>query len=430
MRLAPPARLRGTITPPGDKSISHRAAIFNALADGQAVIENFLPGEDCLSTLRCLRSLGVSADVLPSESDSATLVVRGVGRNGLQESNDVLDCGNSGTTIRLLSGLLAAQPFFSVLTGDASIRRRPMGRIVQPLQQMGAQVWGRGGGLNAPLALRGGGLRGIRYEMPVASAQVKSALILAALFAEGETYLKEPAPSRDHTERMLRAMGADIDTADGWLRVAPLTEALRPLDMSIPADISAAAFWMVAACLHPDAEVRLLNVGVNPSRSGVIDVLQAMGADLRLEEERQRGGEPVADIVVRSSRLRGTVIEGEIIPRLIDEVPVLALAAALADGRTVIRDASELRVKESDRIATVASELTRLGARIEEQPDGMIIQGVGSLKGSECSSYGDHRLAMTLGVAAMVAQGATVIADAEAVAVSYPRFWEDWRTIS
>jgi len=424
--IRPPRRLRGIIEPPGDKSISHRAAILNAIAQGEAVVENFQAGADCLATLRCLKALGVPLTL----DGQGKLRILGGGRFGLRESATVLNAANSGTTLRLLAGLLAAQPFFSVLTGDASLRSRPMDRIVEPLRAMGARIQGREGGSRPPLAIQGGSLGGIRYRLPVASAQVKSALALAALYAQGETILEEPAPSRDHTERMLRAMGANVEFLEGGLRVSPLAHDPRPLSMRVPGDISAAAFWMVAAAAHPDAELRLTAVGVNPTRSGIIDALGSMGASIALEEERVWGCEPVADIVVRSSSLRGTVIEGSLIPRLIDELPVLAVAAALARGETVICDASELRVKESDRIRTTVRELRRLGARIDELPDGMAIQGIGSLRGGVCGSGGDHRLAMALAVAGLLAQGKTTVRGAEAVVVSYPHFWRDLEEVS
>jgi len=414
-------RLRGTIEPPGDKSISHRAAILNAIAQGEAAVENFQTGADCLATIRCLRALGVRIE---SPAPGA-LRVQGAGRSGLREASAVLNAANSGTTLRLLAGLLTAQPFFSVLTGDASLRSRPMGRIVEPLRAMGAHIQGRAGGTRPPLAIEGGRLRGARHRLPVASAQVKSALTLAGLYAEGETVLEEPAPSRDHTERMLRAMGASIMVGEGGLRVSPLTGELVPLSLRVPGDISAAAFWMVAAAAHPDAELRLTGVGINPSRSGIVDALRAMGARIAVEEERTWGCEPVADIVVHSSRLRGTVIEGALIPRLIDEVPALAVAACLAEGETVVRDAGELRVKESDRIRATAGELRRLGARIQELPDGMVIHGVGRLRGAACGSHGDHRLAMALAVAGLLAAGETTVRGAEAAAVSYSSFWND-----
>lgn len=423
----PARRLRGTIVPPGDKSISHRAAILNAIAQGEAVIENFQRGADCLATLRCLRLLGVPWDW----RGDATLVVEGVGRAGLQEPPTVLDCRNSGTTIRLLAGLLAGQRFFSVLTGDGSLRSRPMARVVEPLRQMGARISGREGDRKAPLAVQGTSLTGIRYRMPVASAQVKSALLLAGLYADGETVVEEPAPSRDHTERLLAAMGAPL-AGDGQRVVAvrrPEGE-LSSLSMRVPGDISAAAPWLVLAAVHPDAEVRIEGVGINPSRAGIIDVLRAMGADLGVVNKRTWGAEPVADIVVRSSRLRGTVIGGELVPRTIDELPLLALAGCLAEGETVIRDAQELRVKESDRVRTTAEGLRRLGAEVEERPDGLRVWGPQRLRGGSASSHGDHRLAMMLTVAGCLASGETAIRNSDVVAVSYPMFWHDLDSIS
>jgi len=422
-----PRRLRGSIEAPGDKSISHRAAILNAIAEGEAAVEGFQGGADCLATLRCLRALGAKIDW----DDRGTLRIQGGGRFGLKESPAVLNAGNSGTTMRLLAGLLAGQPFFSVLTGDASLRSRPMERVVEPLRAMGARIQGRAGGARPPLAIEGGSLRGIRYRLPVASAQVKSALILAALYGEGETILEEPASSRDHTERMLRAMGVEVLAGEGdGLRLSPPQLELTPLSLRVPGDISAAAFWMVAAAAHADAEIRLAGVGVNPSRSGAIEALVGMGASITLEEERMWGCEPVADIVVRSSSLRGTVIEGALIPRLIDEIPVLTVAACLAEGETVIREAGELRLKESDRIRTTVLELRRLGASIQELADGMVIQGVGRLKGGACGSHGDHRLAMTLAVAGLLAQGETVVRGAEASSISYPGFWNHLEKLS
>ncbi len=423
-KVSPPRRLEGTVVVPGDKSISHRAAILNAIAAGSATIESFLPAADCLATLECLRALGVSWSLDRREGKTANLSVEGRGLDGLRESDNVLDAGNSGTTMRLLTGLLAGRPFLSILTGDESLRSRPMERIVVPLRAMGAQIWGRGGDALAPLAVRGGTLRGIHYQSPVASAQVKSALLLAGLQAEGETTLEEPTRSRDHTERMLRAMGASLEEEGPALRLSPAQRDLRALSLRVPGDISAASFWLVAGVLHPDAEIHLPGVGLNPTRTGLLEVLREMGADLEVSNERSQGGEPVADLAVRSSRLKGITVEGPRVVSLIDEVPVLAVAAALARGQTVIRDVAELRVKESDRIAATAQELRRLGARAEEQPDGLIIEGVPALKGSSCDSHGDHRLAMALAVAGAVAQGETVLTGAEAVDVSYPGFWQ------
>jgi 3-phosphoshikimate 1-carboxyvinyltransferase len=420
-------RVRGTVTPPGDKSISHRAAIFNAIAQGVATVEGFQQGADCLSTLRCLRALGVRLEL----DGGGTLRIEGAGRHGLREPLVVLNCGNSGTTMRLLTGLLAAQPFFSVMTGDSSLRSRPMARVIEPLARMGATIAARESGTKAPLAIHGGVLSGISYEMPVASAQVKSALLLAGLYAKGETSVTEPAPTRDHTERMLKAMGAQIQFGEGpRVMVRPLDRELNSLSLRVPGDISAAAPWLVLGAIHPDAELRIPAVCVNPTRTGILDILHAMGADLRLEEERTWGGEPVADIVVRSSQLHGTEVGGDLVPRAVDELPVVALAASLAEGATVVRDAVELRAKESDRIKSTASELRRLGADVSERPDGFEIRGVKALKGAAVSSHADHRLAMMLAVAGAVAEGETDIRTAEAVAVSYPLFWQEYEQVT
>ena len=423
-RMVHPARrLRGTIAVPGDKSISHRAAMLNALADGDAVVHNFLAGEDCLSTLGVLRALGVDA-ALDRDGGASTLRIRGAGIEGLREAAAVLDCGNSGTTMRLMSGILAGQPFLSVLAGDASLCARPMARVADPLREMGARIDGRDGGRFAPLSIRGGGLHGIRYRLPVARAQVKSAVLLAGLFAEGETIVEEPEPTRDHTERMLAAMGADIGREGPAVRLRP-GHSLAPLPIRVPNDISAAAFWMVAASVHPDAEVRLTGVGLNPTRSGVIDVLRNMGADLAIEEERTVAGEPVGDIVARSSRLTATEIGGELLLRAIDEAPALAVAAAFAHGVTDVTDAHELRVKESDRITSVVTQLRALGVRAEERADGMSIDGAGSVGGGAVQSFGDHRLAMAFAITGLAASAPVTVEGAEAVSVSYPRFWDD-----
>lgn len=427
-RIRTVLKLQGEVTPPGDKSISHRAAILSSIAQGKAIVRNFLPGGDCLSTLSCLRELGVEFNL--SSGLPATLEITGVGSRGFREPENPLDAGNSGTTMRLLSGLLAAQPFLSIITGDASLRTRPMGRVIKPLQEMGAQIWGRAGDTLAPLAIRGGNLHGIKYSLPVASAQLKSALLLAGLFAEGTTTLKEPALSRDHTERMLQAMGARLSVDGSWINLSPLTTPLQALSMNIPGDISSAAYWLVAAVIHPRAKVKVANVGINPGRTGILDVLRAMGGRLILENQRQEGGEPVADIVAESSELTGIDIKGDIIPRLIDEVPLVALVACLARGTTTIEDIGELRVKESDRIKTTVQGLSKLGGKLEELPAGMIIQGVQKLRGAVVDSNGDHRLAMTLAVAASVADGDTVINNAGVVDISYPEFWQDMERIS
>ncbi len=422
-----PARLRATIQVPGDKSISHRAAILGALASGPSTVRRFLAAEDCLATLACLRALGVEWQLEEEAPGVATLVLAGVGLRGLREPADVLDARNSGTTLRLLAGVLAGQPFASVLTGDASLRSRPVGRVVEPLRKMGGQFFARDGDRWPPLAIRGGSLRGVHYRLPVASAQVKSAVLLAGLFAEGETVVEEPLATRDHTERLLRSMGADLRREGPVIRLTPPAD-LSPVDVEVPGDLSAAAFWLVAAAAHPDAEIVLPKVGVNPTRSGMLDILSMMGATVELTEERMVGGEPVADLTVRSSRLRGVDVDGELTARSMDELPALAVAAAFAEGRTTVRDAEELRVKESDRIAALTGELRKLGVAIEERPDGFTIEGTAGgnvLQGASVNGGGDHRLAMALAVAGLLADGETVVEDAEAVAVSYPGFWED-----
>ena len=401
--------------------------MLNAIAEGEAVIENFLRGADCLATLTCLRRLG--ADWRWRED--GLLHIRGVGKDGLREPETVLDCHNSGTSIRLLTGLLSAQPFFSVLTGDASLRSRPMSRVIEPLREMGARISGRQGNSKAPLAVDGRRLNGIRYEMAVASAQVKSAILLAGLFAQGETTVIEPAPTRDHTERMLAAMGAEVWFGEGpEIRIRPPATTLQAMSMRVPGDISSAAPWIVLGAAHPEAEIRITGVCVNPTRTGILDILQMMGAKISLEEERRVGAEPVADIVVRSSRLQGVVVDGSLVPRAIDELPLVALAGCIAEGETVIRNAAELRVKESDRVRTTARGLRALGADIEEAADGMRIKGGRRLKGAISSSHRDHRLAMMLGVAGALAAGETVIRSSESVEVSYPWFWTDLRGLS
>ncbi len=422
-----PKALRGELRVPGDKSLSHRAAICNAIARGEARIENYLPGADCLSTLDCLAALGVEIATERRQPRGLSLRIRG--RPQLAEPETVLDAGNSGTTLRLLAGLLAGQRLFAVLTGDVSLRSRPMGRVAEPLQQMGARIWGRRGGTLAPLAIQGGELHAITYELPVASAQVKSALLLAGLQATGETRLREPARSRDHTERMLAAMGAPISVRGTSVAVAG-PAGLIARDFVVPGDFSSAAFWLVAAVIHPEAEITLLGVGCNPTRAGLLEALAAMGADITIGNPREEAGEPVVDLTARSSSLRGIEIGGELIPRLIDEVPVLAVAAAFAQGHTTVRDATELRVKESDRIANMVAALRCFGVRIQEQPDGFVVEGGTPLVGARCESHGDHRLAMALAVAGLNAEGETVVDGAEAVDVSYPGFWDDLETLS
>ncbi len=416
------ARLEATVVPPGDKSISHRAALLNAISDGQARVANFCVGDDRTSMIGCLRGLGVEIEE-QFEDGQESFLIHGRGTDGLSEPLDYLYSGNSGTTMRLVSGLLAAQPFFSVITGDSSLRRRPMKRILSPLSLMGAQVMGRGGGSLAPLAFDGGGLHGIEYEMPVASAQLKSCILIAGLFAEGETSVVQPAESRDHTERMMQSMGADVDR-DG-LRITVRPSRLASLDIQVPCDISGAAFWLVAGAAHPNARITVQGVGINPTRTGVLDVLREMGANIRMENVRKIGNEPSADLVAESSDLRGVEISGDIIPRVIDELPVLAVAASQAAGQTIIRDAAELRVKESDRITATVTGLAALAARVRETEDGMIIEGGSRLTGAEVESHGDHRIAMSMAVAGLIADGQTTIGGSEAADVSYPTFWDE-----
>jgi len=436
--ISPSGPLRGRVRLPGDKSISHRALLLGALAEGPSRVSGFLPAADCLATLRCLRGLGIeietpSPNPSPYEGEGSrgvALVVHGRGLHGLRPPTGPLDCGNSGTTMRLLSGILAGQPFRSILTGSAQLSRRPMARITIPLRQMGAQVSDTDG--HAPLVIQGGHLHGIDYTLPVASAQVKSAILLAGLYAEGPTVVHEPYPARDHTERMLQAMGCEvrIEREGEGKRITLSPCPLVPLpQIVVPGDISSAAFLLAAAVLVPGSEVTLEGVGVNPTRTGVLDVLWAMGADIRVENERDYGGEPVADLTVRAGELRATEIGGAIIPRLIDELPLLALVATQAQGTTQIRDAAELRVKETDRIAATVAELRRLGADIEARPDGFIVRGPSPLVGAEVDSHGDHRLAMMLAVAGLLADGETRVRDVDCIADSFPGFADRLRAL-
>lgn len=409
------APLKGLTAVPGDKSISHRALLLGALANGSVRITGFLPAVDCWASVGCLRGLGVEID----ELDSTTLVVHGRGLTSLRPPAHPLHCNGSGTTMRLLSGILAGQPFESVLTGNEQLSGRPMSRVTIPLRKMGARVDDSAG--YPPLVIHGGPLQGLDYTLPVASAQVKSALLLAGLYAGSPTTVREPVPARDHTERMLEAMGAQL-TVDGPAITMHPGRPLQARDVDVPGDISSAAFLMAAALLIPGAALTLAGVGVNPTRSGVLDVLQAMGGDIRLDRAMDSGGEPVADITVRYGALQGASIGGDLIPRLIDELPLLALVATQAQGTTAIRDAAELRVKETDRIATTTSELRKLGAQIEARPGGFLVQGPSPLRGADVCSHGDHRLAMTLAVAGLLAEGETLVRDSDCIDDSFPGF--------
>jgi 3-phosphoshikimate 1-carboxyvinyltransferase len=391
--------------------------MLGAIANGVTTVRGFLRGEDNLSTMHAFRAMGVEID-----DDGETIRITGRGLHGLKEPGDVLDCGNSGTTIRLITGLLSGQSFFSVVTGDQYLRKRPMKRVVEPLSRMGARISGRSGGTLAPLAISGGSLKGIDYQSPVSSAQIKSSIMLAGLYADGETTVTEPSLSRDHSERMFGLFGASLVRHDNGVTVRGGVE-LTARDVTVPGDISSAAFFIVAALITPHSELLIKNVGVNPSRTGVIDILQAMGGDIRLLGQRDVSGEPVADILVRSSRLKGIAIAGSVVPRAIDEFPAVCIAAARAEGVTTVRDARELRVKETDRITAMAVNLKKLGITVAETEDGMDITGSDRLLGGTVDSSGDHRIAMSMSVAALVASGAITVTDIACVATSFPTFF-------
>ncbi len=424
LTMTPGRPLRGAIVVPGDKSVTHRAIILTALAEGPSTVTGYCRGEDCLNTMRAFQSLGVRI-----EETAERLQVHGKGMWGLTEPFGPIDCGNSGTGIRLMTGLLAGQDFFTVLTGDESIRRRPMGRVVKPLRTMGATIAGRKGGELAPLAITGTRLTGMSYSSPVASAQIKSSLLFAALYADGLTTISEPRLSRDHTERMFAYFGIPFHRDGCTVRVEG-----RPSvrwsgkTVVVPGDLSAAAFFVVGALIVPESDLTVRGVGMNPTRTGLLNVLGQMGAQIAVLNPREEAGEPVADLRVRSTPLRGVRIGPELIPQTIDEFPILCVAAAVAEGETVITGAEELRVKESDRIATMARELRAMGAHIEERPDGMVIQGLGRkgengrLTGATCASHGDHRVAMSVAIGALTAARPTLIQDTACIETSFPDF--------
>ncbi len=410
--------LHGEITIPGDKSISHRAVMFGALADGLTQITHFLQGADCLSTIDCFRRLGIEIENTPEK-----ILIHGKGLHGLQASASALDVGNSGTTTRLISGILAAQPFETVLDGDDSIRKRPMRRIMEPLSMMGADLISIKENDCAPLRIRGNALHGIHYHSKVASAQVKSAVLLAGLYADGETKVTEPAVSRNHSEIMLRYFGADVHTTGTTAAIKPQPH-LTGQSVTVPGDISSAAYFIAAGLLIPNSEILIRNVGINPTRDGILKTALAMGGDITLLNER-REGEPTADLLVKSSSLHGITIEGDIIPTLIDEIPIINIMAAAAEGKTVIKDAAELKVKESDRIKVMVQYLTTMGAEITGTDDGMIIEGGRPLHGAVIDSHLDHRIAMSFSIAALLAEGETKIKGSELVNISYPSFYDD-----
>jgi 3-phosphoshikimate 1-carboxyvinyltransferase len=402
IKISPKSNLKGEITAPGDKSISHRSAIIGSIAKGITEINGFLHGEDCIATINAFRKMGVDIQ----ETGDGKVIVHGVGLDGLKEPDDILDMGNSGTSMRLISGILAGQPFYSVLTGDNSLRSRPMKRVADPLRLMGAKIYARNGDL-APLTILGGNLKAIDYQTPVASAQIKSSILLAGLYADGETFVTETAESRDHTERMLRSFGAEV-TSIGLTHKVQGRPELVGHEINVPGDISSAAYFIVVGLLCPNSEITIKNVGINPTRTGIIDALKAMGGNIVIENIREKD-EPVADLIVRSSQLKGAKFSGEIIVRMIDEIPILVLAATQANGETIINDAGELKVKESDRIATTVTEFRKIGAELDGLDDGFVITGKSKIKGGECESHGDHRLAMSLAIAGLISESGTGI---------------------
>lgn len=429
MELCSITGLKGKITVPGDKSISHRCVMFGSIAEGTTEVNHFLTGADCLATIRCFRELGIEI-----EENGSSVTIHGKGLRGLTAPSGMLDVGNSGTTTRLLSGILAGQPFESRLSGDSSLNSRPMKRIIDPLTQMGAKISSIRGNGCAPLLISPGELHGIHYESPVASAQVKSCILLAGLYAEGETSVTEPSLSRNHTELMLKEFGADIRSTYA-LDSTKATASIRPgsrlygQKITVPGDISSAAYFIAAGLMVPDSEVLIQNVGINPTRAGILRVCEDMGGDITLLNERIEGGEKIADILVRTSHLHGTTIEGGIIPTLIDEIPVIAVMAAAAEGTTIIKDAAELKVKETDRIETVTDNLKSMGCDAVPTDDGMIINGGKPLKGATIHSLLDHRIAMAFSIAALVAEGNTKILDSKCVDVSYPTFYDTFEEL-
>ena len=424
IRLQPTEKgLSGSITVPGDKSISHRSIIFGSLAKGKTTVRHVLSGEDCLRTIDAFRALGVSI-----EKDGETVIIESEGKDGFKEPLQPINFGNSGTTARLLLGVFAALPFHITAYGDASLTKRPMDRVAKPLRQMGAKINGREKGKYLPLAVDGQKLSELTYHTPVKSAQVKSALLLAGLLADGETRISEDVKTRDHTEQMLQSFGASIDVSGTTVTVQG-GQQLVGTDVYVPGDISSAAFFLVAACLVPNSDITLSNTGLNQTRTGILDVLRDMGADMEIKEHKIQAGERIGDIRIRYRPLKGTEISGAIIPRLIDELPILALLATQADGDTVIKDAEELRFKETDRIEAIASTLRSLGAKVETTPDGMRIPGNQSLQGASADSFGDHRIGMMIAIASLIAHGETILTDADSINISYPSFFEDLRAL-
>lgn len=430
--INPVSHIKGEIHLPGDKSISHRAVMLGSIAEGKTIAINFLEGEDCLATINCFKKMGVNIELKKDKKYGSHLYVKGAGLNGLKDPKSVLDVGNSGTTMRIMLGILAGQAFEIKINGDMSIQRRPMARVSEPLKQMGAKILGRQNGNFAPLTISGGNLKPIEYKLPIASAQVKSAILLAGLYAKGTTAVIEEVVSRDHTERMLGLYKASVKRNNGRIEIEGGLKLIAPEIFYIPGDISSAAYFMVAAALVEDSELLVKEVGVNPTRNGIVEVMRRMGVDIKVLDEELMFEEPKANLLVKASKgkLKAVEISGELIPRLIDEIPVIAVLATQAEGETVIKDAAELRVKESDRIATLSAELRNMGADIKETDDGMAIKGPVQLKGAHVKSHGDHRIAMALAVAAMIAEGQSVVDDAACIQTSFPQFENILKSIS
>ena len=425
LKIKPVKRLEGSIKAPGDKSISHRVVMIGALAEGRTEVEGFLNAEDCLRTVKAFQSMGIKIEGMGSER----LRIFGQGLSGLSEPGDILNAGNSGTTMRLLLGILAGQDFSAVITGDASLRQRPMKRVTEPLRKMGAHISGPDQGNLAPLSIRGGNLSAISYNSPVASAQIKSAILLAGLYAEGETSVTEPAKSRDHTERMLKFFGAEVAVNGLTVKVRGRPK-LTGKTVSIPGDISSASFFLMGAAIVPGSRVTVRGVGMNPTRSRVLKVLEEIGAEVTISNLREDHFEPMADIEIKGAKLRPINLGGEIIPKIIDEIPVIAIAACVAEGESQIRGAAELRLKETDRLRALATNLTKLGARVKEVEEGLIIQGGRPLMGTEVDSFGDHRMAMAMVVAGLVAKGETTILNTDCINTSFPEFMDTLEEIA
>tara|TARA_Y100000590_G_scaffold208286_1_gene235915 strand:- start:32458 stop:33765 length:1308 start_codon:yes stop_codon:yes gene_type:complete len=422
--IKPVPKINLKLNIPGDKSISHRSIILNSISNGKAKVEGIVSGEDCLSTIRIAQQLGCKIETkISDDGSSLESIVHGVGLDGFKKPKKILDAGNSGTTTRLFAGLLVGRKFRSEITGDHSLLKRPMGRIINPLTQMGGKIYSKKNNNKLPIIFDGGNLKGITYTMPIASAQLKSALLLAGIRAEGKSIINQPEISRNHTELILNSMGASIKISEKELDITP-TDKIYPVDIKVPGDISSAAFWIIAGLCHPNSNILLENIGINKTRSGILKVLRLMGGNIEISNLKNISGEDVADIFVKSSNLNSTIIDGDIIPLLIDEIPILAVAAAMAEGTTVIKDAKELKYKESNRIEATTNWLKNAGINCEATDDGMIIEGNGRILGGEYHSMGDHRIAMSIGIAGLFSESPVTVIDSKSVEISYPNFWK------